>query len=139
MKFCPSVLARVKSILPTGSVTAAHPVSGLELEVAGGVGAGHAEVSLPSVAGKPGLTGSPPPPTRARLVIALDAPAATATSMVIVAVPPIGMGVLPVQTTMGGVEVQVNPSGEENPTKVTNAGRTSTTRMVPMLGCEPLF
>src|SRR5690606_27207334 len=109
MKFCPSVLARVKSILPTGSVTAAHPVSGLELEVAGGVGAGHAEVSLPSVAGKPGLTGSPPPPTRARLVIALDAPAATATPKVSVADQPVGTRVMQVQTTYGGVKVQVNP------------------------------
>jgi hypothetical protein len=73
------------------------------------------------------------------LVTALDAPEATVTFRVIVAVAPIAMAVLLVQATIGGADVQLNPSGDEKPTKVTNAGSSSSTRIVPLLGCEPLL
>ncbi len=139
MKFWPSVLARERSTLRTGSVTAAQPVRALETDVAGGIGAGQIEAVLPSVGGRPGLTGSPPPPTRARLVTALEAPFATATSMVIVAVPPTGIAVVLVQTTFGGVETHAKPLGDVKPVNETKAGSTSTTRIVPLLGCEPRF
>ena len=112
MKFCPSVLANDRFTLRTGSVTAAQPLRALATDVAGGTGAGQVVVVLPSFAGKPGLVGSPPPPTRARLVSELGAAAATLTLIVIVAVAPTGMAVVLEQTTFGGVEVQVKPLGE---------------------------
>ena len=112
MKFCPSVLANDRFTVRTGSVTAAHPVKVLATEVAGGIGAGQVVVVLPSVAGKVGLVGSAPPPTRARLVTEVSALAATLTLIVIVAVAPTAMAVVLVQTTFGGVETQVKPLGE---------------------------
>ena len=112
MKFWPSVLASDRFTLRTGSVTAAHPVNGLATDVAGGSGAGQVVVVLPSVAGNTGLVGSPPPPTRARLVTELGALAATLTLIVIVAVAPTAMAVVLVQTIFGGVETQVKPLGE---------------------------
>ena len=139
MKFWPSVLANVRFTLRTGSVTAAQPVNGLELDVAGGIGAGHVEVVLPSFAGRVTLLGSPPPPTRPRLVIELGALAATLTLIVMVAVAPTAMAVVLVQTMLGGVETQANPLGELKLAKLTPVGNTSTTRMVPVLGCEPIL
>jgi hypothetical protein len=140
MTFWPSDLLRVRLTLCTGVVTEAQPDSASEYCVAGTVGAGQVEVVLPSTAGAVGFDGSPPPPTRARLVIELATVPATLTLSVIVTLAPAAIAVLLLQRMLGAVNVQVNPAGDEDAlTKLTPAGGTSTTPIVPVVACEPLL
>ena len=133
-----SVLASDRFTRRTGSCTDAQPVKALLAWVAGGTGAGQAD-ALADV-GKPGLIGSPPPPTAARLTTELLAEAEIVTSNEIDADAAGASGVVLLQVTTPAACEQLKPPVVVKPVaKLRSTGSTSTTRKLPLVGWEPML